>query len=789
MINTPCSKAPHRSLFPTAPRISAFLLALGWGCLSPVLGQDLTEKIESCRSKAVQLQRTLDRCRVQGEDITIPDASLAVAEMFLAFADLDASHPSRKNQTLRSLKMVIEILDTAQQETGEVLAGQKHFAKIPHWNVVGLQVRDGKIWSGDQPVFLSGFNWNADWARNQPRIMKRLGVNLVDGMLRGEMDETGQFDDQWYERREKPHLEKMERENFAVDVMLSINPPPWLLEKHSDLKSPGFGHYVRYAIDHPAYVQYRRKVLDHLVPLYAQHKSLFAIDLANEPAFQGTSAETFANWRRWLNQKYGSIEQVNDAWQTDFKDFSSIKRFPTQPKERTNEWQRAKVDWKLPGARGMHYDWCVFNHHRITHHFRIANDLIQQHAPGVNTHVKTMLGGHFTGGTEHRGWAMPISYHTYGIDLEAISTLCALNGGDDSFQDRAGIEESNRHFGHSPYVAGWLNSGLAADFLKSVAPEKPFYNSEFHVVEQVDATSNEIHPAQHMRLALWHAHLHGMNANLLWYLGRQPDGTISRTSQTWFDNSLLDQPQLLNAYARESLNLRRFVRPISSFADQARQVRILYSEASAIQDVHATDTLRDTYEAVNFLGVPIGMVTERQLAAGWLKGNIGKQTRLIIVPNASFVTDETVARLQQASKDGVVVRMIGLDSLKKTPVGKSRGIPRITESATIKVSNPQTYHQRIDQWIVQAKIDRDLLAVDAQGRPAWGIEVRSVHSDENRWAYLINLLRHPVEVTLQWKEGRVDFRHIETDEPIGDRVTLLPRQVVLGRVDIKSHRR
>ncbi len=136
-----------------------------------------------------------------------------------------------------------------------------------------------------------------------------------------------------------------------------------------------------------------------------------------------------------------------------------------------------------------------------------------------------MLGDYLTGGTEHRGWSMPVSYNNYGIDLPAISRMCGLSSGDDSFSDLSLVEKPIRFFGNSPYVAGWLNSSLAANFLKSIAPNTPFYNSEFHVVESVNATKLDASPAEHMKLALWHAHLHGMSANLPTSFSPAPSAT------------------------------------------------------------------------------------------------------------------------------------------------------------------------------------------------------------------------------------------------------------------------
>ena len=86
----------------------------------------------------------------------------------------------------------------------------------------------------------------------------------------------------------------------------------------------------------------------------------------------------------------------------------------------------------------------------------------------------------------------------------------------------------------------------------------------------------------------------------------------------------------LNAYAEE----------IVALATAPKPIRLLYSPASAIQDVEYSDTQLVTYEALYFLGVPIGFVTENMLRAG-----LPQDCRWLIVPNAGYVSDQTAAAL------------------------------------------------------------------------------------------------------------------------------------------------
>jgi beta-galactosidase len=482
-----------------------------------------------------------------------------------------------------------------------------------------------------------------------------------------------------------------------------------------------------------------------------------------------------ANWRKWLERKYGTVAALNRAWGTTHGSFAEITTYPSAVPNSKSPWSRAKVDFAKPGVRGAHYDWCAFNNERVTGYFRSLATQIKSLAPDIAIHVKVMMGLYFTGSTESRGWGMPMTYHTFGIDQEAIVEFADLLGCDLSLTDLGNDEKPNRFHGSAPYVIDWLNAGLSADFLKSLAPDKPFYNSELHAVEPVDATEITASAREHIETALWLASLHGMSGNLLWFWGRENDGKVKGQARTWFKGSLLQQPWVLQGYAQTSLELRRYVAPVMAFSRQPRPVRLLYSEPSAIQDVHYMDCLRDSYEALNFLGLPIGFLTERQLAAG-----IPGDAKLIIVPNAQYVADTTVSALDAARANGVVVKIVGPESLSRQPTGGLRTEATDRSKRTIPLGTPQKYHPAFDRWLKEAGIFRELLALDASGKPAWGVEVRTARSGDQRLAYLVNENREPTTVRLQWSVHDAKLTDWRTGKQLGQTITLRPRQVVFG---------
>ena len=354
---------------------------------------------------------------------------------------------------------------------------------------------------------------------------------------------------------------------------------------------------------------------------------------------------------------------------------------------------------------------------------------------------------------------MDLSYHTFGMDPEALARSCSLLGGDVDLLDLSEEPNPNRRYGSVPYIMDWLDASLAADFLKSLAPEKPFYDSEFHVTRDDHPVTNAASAKAHLETALWLAHLHGMSANLAWYWSRNADGSVAGAE--WFRGSLLQQPWTLQGSAQGTLSLSRFVREVQFFAQEPRPVRLLYSEASAIQDVGYLDTLRDAYEALNFLGVFIGILTERQLG----EHGVPAGTRLVIVPNARYAQDPTVAALKASRHCPrvAVVQTPGCQGLRA-----SRLTPRRLTTSTLSTG--------LKKQVSTEKWSPSTPAEGQRGASRFGRRARG----GRRFAYAVNLLRQPVKVTLRWRANQAQWCDCRSGATLPRQVTLSPRQLLFG---------
>lgn len=160
------------------------------------------------------------------------------------------------------------------------------------------------------------------------RLMKQARVNLVTvGVFSWALLEPrdGEFEFGWLDRI----LDKLHAAGIAVDLATATaSPPPWLSVAHPEtLPEDMFG--VRswpgsrqaYAPTSPIYLAYSRRLVRQMAERYATHPAVVLWHINNELGAHtnldyGPAAEVA--FRTWLQQKYGTIERLNEVWFTQF---------------------------------------------------------------------------------------------------------------------------------------------------------------------------------------------------------------------------------------------------------------------------------------------------------------------------------------------------------------------------------------------------------------------------------------------------------------------------------------
>lgn len=154
--------------------------------------------------------------------------------------------------------------------------------------------------------------------------------------------EEGRFDFAWLDK-----AVALARKHGLKVILCTptATPPAWLTTAHPDVLvenaagrrlEHGGRQQASWASDR--YRRYVERIVDTLARHYGDHPAVWGWQIDNEPSHYAYSYDHSENaqqaFRRWLRQKYGTIEQLNKAWGTAFwsltyNDFDQI-RIPNQ---------------------------------------------------------------------------------------------------------------------------------------------------------------------------------------------------------------------------------------------------------------------------------------------------------------------------------------------------------------------------------------------------------------------------------------------------------------------------
>jgi beta-galactosidase len=198
--------------------------------------------------------------------------------------------------------------------------------------------------AGQQERIWYGGDYNPDqWPEevwdDDVRLMKKAGVNLVSvGIFSWAKIETseGVYDFDWLDRI----IDKLGEAGVAVDLAsATASPPMWLTQAHpevlwkdyrGDVCQPGARQHWRPTS--PVFREYALKLCRAMAEHYKGNPYVVAWHVSNEYACHNRfdySEDAEHAFQQWCEERYGTIDAVNDAWGTAFwaqrmNDFSEI---------------------------------------------------------------------------------------------------------------------------------------------------------------------------------------------------------------------------------------------------------------------------------------------------------------------------------------------------------------------------------------------------------------------------------------------------------------------------------
>ena len=208
-------------------------------------------------------------------------------------------------------------------------------------------------------------------------------------------------------------LDKLHAGGIAVNLATpTASPPPWVTTLHPDvLAADEFGapywHGSRqhHSPSSPTFRRLSAEVVRRLVDRYVDHPAVVMWHVSNELGchlpveYSDNARDAF---RRWLRERYGSVEALNAAWGTDFwsQRYGSIDEvFPPR---------------RAPYTRNPSL---VLDYHRFMSDmwlecFRMERDLIR--ASGATQPISTNMMGPFK----------PADYASWADDIDVITDDC-----------------------------------------------------------------------------------------------------------------------------------------------------------------------------------------------------------------------------------------------------------------------------------------------------------------------------------------------------------------------------
>jgi beta-galactosidase len=269
---------------------------------------------------------------------------------------------------------------------------------------------DGLAYGGDY----NPEQWPREVWDEDVRLMREAGVNLVTVNVfawSGINPGPGQWD---FERLDAI-MDLLAAGGIRADLATSTaSPPPWFSQAHPEtlpITAEGItlnnGARAEYCPHAPAYQAAVVEMATRLAERYAGHPALAMWHVGNEYYRHCTCDFAADAFRAWLQERYGDLGGLNDAWGTTF-------------------WSQTYSDWSqvLPPRAcaetpnpGLILDWNRFGSDALLQLFRSEADAITKYSPDKPITTNLMVTGNFSG----------LDYHRWGEHVTGPNRLVAVD--------------------------------------------------------------------------------------------------------------------------------------------------------------------------------------------------------------------------------------------------------------------------------------------------------------------------------------------------------------------------
>lgn len=726
--------------------LPAVALSCALACASAAPDPACLAELDRVQARMAEFNQLYEKCQAEGIPLDYPAVAKATLEQFIPLARQDAQGADVRRAGFEA-KDLQRTLDasiaemTAYLQDPSLAPNTRRFV-TGHMEVRGLDFVANRTDAHGRhdrgPVFFCGYGHFDQVRKDLPR-WPGYGVNIIQIELGPSGTLVGENDVSLKEAEAIVRLlDEAAKQNVMVNILLSPHYfPGWAFAKWPELARGGGN--PGYCVDAPEAKQVIEKFLRVVIPMFKDKPALHSFCLSNEPNFSRSHecANTRKLWTQYLVRAHGTVAALNACYGSHYASFDDVP---------------------IPGMdRPEFYDYSIFNEERFAAWHKWMGDVIHSLAPKALVHAKIQLEMAVLSRWYHKS--------SWGVDPELFGQWLDLNG------DDCIILEPD---GGSEWALQWQLQNMGYDIQRSMAP-KPIFNSENHPT--LDGYAGYVQP-EHLRTALWQGAIHGQGATTIWVWERTSD-----PANCLYGN-VMDRPGCAQAVGVTCLDLNRFALEIAALQAVKAPAAIVYSGTSMKPDRRYSRSVEMAYTALNFSGIRLDFISERQLLAGK-----GRRYKLIVVPDTTQLLPAAVDVLGRLR--GVRLVLVG-DGLAKDCYGKpapASELGRLRGRALL-------LDAKLPARQIQPSLCQELARVGAlpewrmvdtsTGEAAWGVEWLPAKVGGRIVINAVNLRRESVHVNILRGNRRVDAADLLSPGGRQQVETLKPMIPVLCVASIKG---
>lgn len=208
-------------------------------------------------------------------------------------------------------------------------------------------------------------------------------------------------------------MEMVKENGFKVFMATSTGAhPAWMARKYPDVLRVGnngirrkFGRRHNSCPNSPTYRKYASKLVEKLARRYAGYDNIVAWHICNEYGGICYCENCEKEFRKWLQKKYVTIEELNRVWNLNFWSHTMY------------DWEDVVVpnllseEFESEGTRtvfqGISLDYARFNSDSMLECYRMEKEILNKYAPGipVTTNIMGMVKA-----TDYQKWSREMDF-------------------------------------------------------------------------------------------------------------------------------------------------------------------------------------------------------------------------------------------------------------------------------------------------------------------------------------------------------------------------------------------